>query len=193
MKTIISIGDVLDRYNSAFGYNAMKAIARFIKLPSYPEQDSSYANMLFENRKTGKKFDFGINNFRGGDKDFMLQNWVAPPPLVNFNRNKHVVTTDVDRSNHTVIENFGNKAYKFNMRGLLIDTSEHLFPEKQLNKAHKMFQMEGTYKIASDIFKSLEIYEVFFESVKFDFVEGFIDTIKFNINGVSVETADFIV
>ncbi len=193
MNVSISTGDILYRYNAAFGYNAMKVAAHFIKLPSYSDTDSSYANMFFENRKTGKQFNFGVTKLGGKAKMLENGNFLAPPPLVDFKRAKHVVTTDVDRSNHTVIENFGNKAYKFSMRGLLIDMNEHHYPEQQLKEVHDMFRQNGTYKIASDIFKNLEIYEVFFDNIKFDFVEGFVDTVKFKISGMSVETIDFIV
>ncbi len=193
MRLSISVSDILDRYNSAFGYNAMKAMARFVKLPSYSNQDSRYADMFFENRKSGKQFNFGVQNLGGKLKIAENQNFLAPPPLLKFSRGKHVVTTDVDRSNHTVIENFGNKAYKFTMRGLLIDMNEHNYPEQQLKEVHAMFDADGTYKIAGDIFNNLEIYEVFFDNLDIDFVEGFVDTIKFNVRGVSVEYVDFIV
>ncbi len=193
MKTSINIGGVLDRFNFAFGQNAMKLASRFLQLPTYSEPQSDYADMLFENRLSGKQYNFGVGEVGGKIEFAVNDNFLAPPPIVDFSRDKYVLELDVDRSNHTVIEDYGNRAYNFTLRGLLIDANEHQFPIKQLKKAHEMFQADGTYKIVSDIFNCLEIYEVIFKKVKIGFIEGYIDTIKYNIQGVSIRAAEFIV
>jgi len=197
----LSVNEVYWRFNQAFGLNAMKVAARFLDLPTYDKSDPSFAEMIFENQVTGDIYSFGIDALENGTpalpfvkKKPQSRRFLAPPPLVSFSRDKHVVRTDIDRSNHVVIENFGNKPYLIKMQGILIDVEEHHYPGELLREAHRMFENPGTYKAIGDIFNDLGIHEVFFESgFEIDFVEGYVDTVKFSVNAISVEPAEFIV
>lgn len=208
----LSITGVFERYDKAFGSMAMKVTPRLIQagfikpnwylnIPTYDDVDSTFAEMEFVNSLSGDKYSFGIDTLENGTPalPFMKEKttarkFLAPPPMISFRRGKHSVITPIDRSQHEVIENFGNKAYRFTLNGLLIDQEEHQYPGDLLQAAHKMFGANGTYKASGQIFDDLDIYEVFFDDdFKLEFVEGFVDTIKFSVHGISVESAEFII
>ncbi len=208
----ISIDGLFKRYDRAFGFAAMKVTPRLIQAGfikpswylntvSFADTQSTYAEMEFVNSKSGNKYQFGIDALENGTPalPFIKQKtgerkFLAPPPMVSFSRDKHTVITPIDRSEHEVVENFGNKSYLFNLRGILIDQEEHQYPSDLVKQVHEIFGAAGTYKVSGDIFNDLEIYEVFFEGgLKIDFVEGFVDTVKFSVNARSVESAEFLI
>ncbi|MBE9468973.1 MAG: hypothetical protein IMY72_11740 [Bacteroidetes bacterium] len=212
IATRISVNDIFERYNSAFGYTAVKIAPRllsmgfvplkyFLNVNSYGESESSFAEMMFENNVTGDVYMFGLDQLENGTPALPFQTkkpinrrFLAPPPMISFSRGKHVVRTSIDRSNHDVIENFGNKPYEIKIQGILVDVEEHAYPGDLLNEIHTMFEAPGTYKAIGDIFNDLGITEVFFNSgFKLDFVEGYVDTIKFSVNAISVESAEFLI
>ena len=207
----ISINDIFDRYNQAFGYTAMKVAPRliragfinpkfFLNIPTYEKTDSSFSEMVFENQISGTKYSFGIDELENGTPalPFMTEKtktrkYMAPPPMISFSRDKHVVVSEIDRSNAEVIENFGNKSYQIRIQGILIDVEEHQYPGGLLKEVHNMFEADGTYKVSGTIFDDLNIMEVFFKSnFQIGFVAGFVDTVKFSVNAMSVRAAEFL-
>lgn len=207
----IGVNDIIERYNHAFGYSAMKVAPRliqagfikskhFLNIPVYENPDYSFAEMIFENTVTGDSYNFGIDLLEKGTPALPFQTkkpqnrrYLAPPPMISFRRNKHVVRTPIDRSQNEVIENFGNKGYEIKIQGILIDAEEHQYPGDLLREAHTMFGAPGTYKASGDIFDSLNIFEIFFDNdFNISFVEGFVDTIKFSVSALSVDSAEFL-
>ena len=207
----ITVNEIFDRYNQAFGYSAMKVAPRliqqgfinpkhFLNIPTYAKTDSSFSEMIFENQLTRQKYSFGIDELGNGTPalPFLTEKpntrrFLAPPPMVSFSREKHVVISEIDRSNADVIENFGNKSYNINIQGILIDVEEHQYPGDLLKEVHDMFEARGTYKVSGTIFDDLNILEVFFKSnFQIGFIEGFVDTIKFSVNAISVQAAEFL-
>lgn len=212
MVNPISISDIFERYDRAFGSLAMKITPRLIQagfikpswylnIPTYGDTNSSFAEMEFVNSKSGNKYSFGIDALEDGTPALPFvknktesRKFLAPPPMISLRRGKHKVITPIDRSEHEVVENFGNRAYRFTLNGILIDQEEHQYPGELLQEVHNMFAASGTYKVAGKIFDDLEIYEVFFDDdFRIDFVEGYVDTVKFSVHGISVESAEFII
>jgi len=209
----IILNEILERYNSAFGYMAMKVAPRliqegfikpqmFLNIPVYAASESAYAQMTFENQLTSKRYSFGIDELEKGVPAFPFlqktegaaKKFIAPPPMVSFTRGKYVVRTAIDRSNADVIENFGNKPYEINIQGILVDVEEHNYPGDLLKLLHEMFEANGTYKVEGELFNTLGIMEVFFDSnFKISFVEGYVDTVKFNVNAIAVQAAEFLI
>jgi hypothetical protein len=209
MPQTLNISDIFQRYDRAFGYAAMKVTPRLIQagfnpkwylnIPVYDKTESVYAEMEFENTKSGDKYSFGIDALEDGTPalPFMKQEvnesrFLAPPPMVSFRRSKHKVITPIDRSEYEVIENFGNKGYRISLNGILIDQEKHQYPSALVKAAHNMFGAPGTYKVNGQIFEDLEIYELFFEDdFRVEFVEGFVDTVKFSVMAMAVQSAVF--
>lgn len=167
--------------------------SNFFNIPVYKGNDTSFADMTFENQVTGKKYQFGLSVKDGSPVlPFTQDEFMAPPPMVSFNRSKHVVISDIDRSEYQVIENFGLKSYDIKMQGILIDCEEHHYPGNLVRKITEMFEAAGTYKAIGTIFSDLNIDEVFFkDGFSIDFVEGYVDTVKFAVNAMSVQPAEF--
>ena len=212
VKTHVNINGIFERYNQAFGYTAMKIAPRliqmgfispkwFLNIPTYNKADSTFAEMIFQNSITGSIYSFGIDDLDNGTpalpfvtKKPNVRRFLAPPPMVSFSRGKNVVRTSIDRSNAEVIENFGNKAYEIKLQGILIDAEEHAYPGDLLKEVHNLFEENGTFKVTGDIFHDLNITELFFDSgLEIGFVEGYVDTVKFSVNAIAIEPAEFLI
>jgi hypothetical protein len=198
----------MDRHVAAFGYGtvapqvfgaALKLLPYFFRLPSYRPADSRFAEMYFVNRETGDTYAWGVDMIESGIPALpfvpqrpTIRRFLAPPPMVSFTRDKHVVVTPIDRSRHEMIENFGNRAYRISMQGILVDVADHQYPGDLVREVHGIFDNPGVYKAVGDIFDDLSINDIFFESAfKVDFVEGYVDTVKWSVNAISVESAEF--
>jgi hypothetical protein len=210
----VSLSGITDRYNSAYGYKATKILARlsnlgiikpsgYMNLHRYDPVDSAYAEMIFESSHDGDVYRFGVDELEKGSPALPFRDrkpderlYIAPPPMVSFSREKLVNVTAID--NHPqgceVIEDFGMRPYRIRMQGILIDSVERQAPIVLMQAVHKMFEAPGTYKVSGDLFHFLGITEVFFNSnFAIDFVEGYVDTIKFSVNAVAVSPAEFFI
>jgi hypothetical protein len=199
----ISITQVIERYKAGFGYvaaniavaGANRVWSNLVDIPVYTDTDTRFANILLINSQTNKGFGFGdqgVLKELGENQKITDYTYMGTPPMISFGWGKHVVKTDIDRSDITVIENFGLKPKQISFRGILIDTEEHQYPNLLMQALNEMLSSGGTYKVVSDIFSDLDITEVFFEDdFKVDFVEGFVDTVKFTARGISTEPAEF--
>jgi hypothetical protein len=191
MNRRISISQIIDRYQTSFGYVAANfAFVGFDRLyeqwgksniPLYTVQSAEFANMVFQNSVIdGKSYAFGVEG------KFQGINYLAPPPMVSFSRDKHVVKTPIDKSDIEVIEYFGLKPFEIKIQGILIDTEEHHYPKQLVRMINEMFTSPGTFKVTSEIFQDMGITEVFFEGgFEVGFVEGYVDTVKFAVNAIS--------
>ncbi len=210
----LSINDILDRYNNAFGYSAMKVAPRLIKagfevsnfmlsnIPVYPESDTSFADMKFESsRNPDAVFHFGIPTMENGHPAFPFvksrenepQKFLAPPPMVRFTRGKHVKRTPIDRSEHEVVEHFGLKPWEIKVSGILVDVTDHQYPSAHLKEIDAMFRQSGTFHVSGRLFDDLGIQEVFIDGgLDVGFVEGYVDTVKFAFTAISIEPTEFL-
>jgi len=209
----VNLNSIVARYQHSFGYVAanvaMIAANRLwgklypIPLISRPTitangseetllfsaNDATFADMLFINNKSGKMYGFGSyslsssNVFYGQDG-----NYLAPPPMVTFSRSKNVVRTAIDRSEVEVIEHFGLKPWSIKLQGILVDLSDHQYPQQLVSKLNQMFSEWGTFQAEGQLFLDLGITDVFFDSdFEISFVEGFADTVKFTVSAISAE------
>ncbi|SDC52613.1 DUF6046 domain-containing protein [Williamwhitmania taraxaci] len=213
----VNLNSIIARYQHSFGYVAanvaMIAANRLwgklypIPLISRPTiagsgdeetqlfsaGDASFADMLFTNNKSGNTYGFGSyslnasNIFYGQDGCCL-----APPPMVTFSRSKNVVRTAIDRSETEVIEHFGLKPWSIKLQGILIDLSDHQYPQQLVSKLNQMFSEWGTYQAEGQLFLDLGITDVFFDAdFEISFVEGFADTVKFTVSAISTQPVNF--
>jgi hypothetical protein len=212
---MINLQGIVERYNDAFGYTAMKVAPRIIQatglgvsnfllsnIPVLTAPDTQYADMIFTNQlDQSKRYAFGVPQMQGGHRALPFQkpteaspnNFIAPPPMVSFRRGKHVVRTSIDRSDYEVVENFGMKPYEISLQGILVDMEEHHYPQELLRTMHNLFEAPGTYAVSSEIFDDLGITEIFFENdFEVSFVEGYVDTVKYRVKAIAVASAEFL-
>ncbi|MBI9063283.1 MAG: hypothetical protein JEZ14_14980 [Marinilabiliaceae bacterium] len=218
---MINVNGIIARYNEAFGYTAMKVAPRIIKatglgvknalmsnIPVYEEgktgidDKTRHAHMTFESTlDKDVRFAFGIPARESGHRALPFQkpresspnNFIAPPPMVSFNRGKNVVRTAIDRSDYEVVEYYGMKPYEITLQGILIDTEEHLYPQELVQTVNDLFAAPGTFRVISTIFNDLGIDEIFFDSgFQVNFVEGYVDTVKYRVRAISVANAEYL-
>ncbi|TCN63680.1 DUF6046 domain-containing protein [Acetobacteroides hydrogenigenes] len=208
----ISINSILARYQYSFGYvagNVAKVVANRVwanlvklhqysdveysgsgnkEIPLFEVGDISFANVEFENSKSGRVYKFGTPGEYGVGKKFL-----APPLMVSFSRGKNVVKTAIDRSEIEVIEYFGLKPYTIKIQGILIDMENHGYPSELVQEANRMFEEPGTFKVTGTIFQDLGISEIFFEDgFEVSFVEGYADTVKFSVDATMTSPLELI-
>jgi len=206
----ISLTEITDRYKEAFGYAAPRLTQgsaikpkRFLNLDVYNKADSCYAEMEFESNDDGELYQFGIEELGKGTPVLPFRTrkpeerqFLAPPPMISISRDKRVRITPIDRhpQGGEVIEDFGMAPYRIKMQGILIDMVEHQAPLDLMEAVHQMFEKPGTFKVYGDIFSYLRISELFFKNdFQINFVEGYVDTIKFSVNAVQVTPAEFLI
>ncbi len=212
MRTL-NINEIIDRYNDAFGWMAMKVAPRLIQaglgganfmlmdIEGFDTGDASFADMLLKSNHTGKEYFFGVGSM--GDSRAALpfqkpsiseaSRYLAPPPMVRFRRGKNVVKTGIDNSPYEVIENFGLRPWDIEMSGIVVDVENHAFPRQLMREINDMFTTPGTFQVTGDIFNTLEVNEIFFESdFEVGFVEGYKDTVKFSVKAISTAPVPFL-
>lgn len=103
----------------------------------------------------------------------------ATPPMLSFKRSKKLVITPIDNSDVEVVERYGTEPYEITWRGLLIDMENHEFPSEKLKRINQIFEHNGVWNVASEIFENLDIQAVYIRDVAIDFVEGYQDTVSY--------------
>lgn len=201
----INLNMIIGRYQNAFGITSALIHEQWLKswnIPLYKPNDVSpngntgfpvfdkvdplFSEMTFINKKTGKSYFFGTS---GKGK---TNNFLAPPLLPKFSRDKRVVRTPIDRSDIEVIEHFGLKPWEIKFQGILIDMEGHQYPKNLVTTLTEMFNAPGTYSVYGDLFEDKKIKEIFFEGgFDIDYVEGYADTVKFSVNAISTYPLEF--
>lgn len=190
-----NLQSVIDRYQSAFGYVGGNFAKVFGLLDTYNQDGQSsgsfisnlslftvqsvyFADVTLTSAASGKVYYFGL---RFDDK-----NYVCPPVMLQFSRDKHVVETQIDRSEIHVIEYFGLKPWEISFQGILIDQEDHHYPGDKVTKISELFSQTGTFNVSGELFTNLGITELFInKDLKINHVEGFVDTIKFSFQAIS--------
>jgi len=204
--------DLYGRYQAAFGYVARVGRAELNtalirsnlitfkdaayntpennqEMLLYENGDASFADLELTNDKAGYKFKFAITS-----KNDLNNGILAPPPMVRFNNSKNIIRTVIDNSDYEVVESFGNKSWEIVLEGILIDIDNHWYPGEFLKEIKKMFFLNDTYKVVSQILNDLDIHELYFDELPdLTFVEGFNDTIKFNLKARSIKPTEFFI
>jgi hypothetical protein len=209
----VNITNIIERYQAGFGYVATNLAVLSAKtlwrktlgsdIPIYEAASTSFANLLLKNSQNDATYAFGIQETADGKiisaftppalkRNQESENlFIAPPPMVTFYRDKNVVRTPIDRSENEVIEYFGLKPFEMRFQGILVDTEEHQYPKDLLIAINEMFTAPGTYCVEGDIFNDLGITEIFFDGgFEISFVEGYADTIKYNVRAISTAPAE---
>ena len=210
--------DILSRYQGGFGFIAGAAVANlqgyvnrgiFEAGIAYNEKnylktkgDKEYKPTLYKvaefsfsdieliyksdaNKTQSLKFGFGS----------LVQETAgifAPPPMVSFKRTKNLGITIIDEGDEAeIVENFGINSWDIDIRGLLIDMDEHLYPQSKVKEIARFFEINDVIEVVSPIFQDLGISSLYFKEQTIDPVEAFPDTIKFTLQAKSIKPAEF--
>lgn len=156
-------------------------------LTLYERGDASFAEMVLKNDKSGVTVRFAVSETLEA-----LDDVLAPPPMVSFERSKNIKTTIIDNSDYEVVESFGTKQWDITFNGIIVDFKNHWYPGDLMKQVKQLFEVNDTFKITGTVFDDLDIREIYFTDLSdFSFVEGFNDTMKFKLKARSIKPAEF--
>jgi len=153
----------------------------------YDRGDASFAELLLENKKSGTSMKFAITEIND-----TIENTIAPPPMITFSRSKNIKTTQIDNSDFEVIECFGSQSWDINLDIILIDFLNHWYPSELIKQVRKIFEVNDTFSVSSQIFDDLNIKEIYFTEISdISLVDGFNDTVKAKLKAKSIKPTEF--
>lgn len=120
---------------------------------------------------------------------------LAPCPILSFTRSKNIVKTAVDGSDSEVIECFGCKSWDITIEGILIDLDEHTYPSDKVQRLRELFEINDILEVLDNkICDDLGIQSLYIENLtKFDFVQGFNDTVAYKLKANSIKPLEFFI
>lgn len=188
--------DLAARYAAAFGMIAAnKAIDKLFvsrvtdkqyDVYTYPFQIADFDYTKFELQDSGLEpleFASVLNGATG--------NIFAPPLLIDFSQEKNLIETEVNDDDPVVIERWGTKPWDINMRGLLIDLDNRIYPGEQIKRLNQNWKRNQIVKVVGQQFEELDIDTIYFRSIEFTRIEGYQDTVQFTINASSIKGVNF--
>ncbi|AKK73777.1 hypothetical protein OK18_15235 [Chryseobacterium gallinarum] len=115
----------------------------------------------------------------------------APPLMMNFNRGKNLIETQVSGGDMVVIERWGTKPWDIEIRGILIDVENRSYPSKKIQQLCRFFEHNDTIAVVGGQFMDKNIKNIFLKDVSITTVEGFQDTIQFTLTASSINEVNF--
>lgn len=183
------------RYAAAFGQVAIsEALAKTATVgkgndynlelyPENPNPDFENINFSF----IDKEVKFGSIPFVGDSDKSVL----APPPLIHFEQSKNLIETEINGTNHVVVERWGTKPWNLRMRGILVDMDNHFYPEDKIKELYKLFSYNGVVDCTGTQFIDKKIKSLCFKRITINGVEGFQDTIQYALEARSIKPVGF--
>lgn len=120
-----------------------------------------------------------------------LSSVIAPPMMIHFGREKDLVKTKINASDHIVVERWGVKPWNLKMEGILIDIQNRSYPKDKVKALYRFFSHDYPVEVTGDQFEDKDIRAICFEQIDFQGVEGFADTLKFSLSAFSLSPANF--
>jgi len=138
--------------------------------------------------------------FRGGD--YPIYDWYGKPKMkryddlwlpattmVDFNRAKNVIKTNVLGANGTVKEVFGFDDWNIRIRMLCINDNKYKARE-YADMLQDWFEIAGGINVFGSIFSKKEIYNIVIENIDIKSVTGSPDVIPIELSAVSNEPVE---
>ncbi|MGV1019298.1 DUF6046 domain-containing protein [Empedobacter falsenii] len=195
-KTQISLAA---RYAAAFGVAnvidkvkiALKPDKRF-NVDYFPEKNSDFEKVTFKIdfiEKDGKKYNetLEFSSILHGKQGSIF----APPLMMTFSQEKSLIETEVNDDDPVVIERWGTKPWNIEIKGLLIDLDNRIYPSDEIKRLNIAWSKNTIVKVAGLQFEEKKIDAIYFKSIDFTPLEGFQDTIQFSISASSIKSVSF--
>lgn len=192
--------DFAGRYKSAFGFTTTNVSSRLTQqgfgeiikdeasgydLAVYTmDKNTTFDEVLLYRDKTEYLFAY-----RSISDDYTEV--FATPPMLSLKRAKKLVTTAINDSDIEVVERYGTEPWEITWRGLLIDMENHEFPLEKMETLNDIFEINGTWNVASEILQKLGIGAIYIKDIAIDFVEGFEDTISYSLTVRQIKPLEY--
>jgi hypothetical protein len=115
----------------------------------------------------------------------------APPLMMTFSREKQLIETEVNGSDNVIIERWGTKPWTIDIKGILVDIENHTYPNDQIEKLVDFFEHNSIIKAVGDQFYDKKIDSIYIKSISITPLEGFADTVQFNLTASSIKEVSF--
>ena len=145
----------------------------------YGEYDKEADKIGFEHN--GQKLFFS-DMLTGDDSNIF-----APPLIVNFSREKKQIETEPSSSDDVVVERWSTSPWDIDIRGILIDVKNRNYPKDKISQLNSFFNINDAVKVVGEQFYAVDIDSIYFKSINITPVEGFQDTIQFNLTARSIK------
>lgn len=193
------------RYVAAFGINAISKSFDYAvlnkdynletegKIPN--ENQSSYSVEYYgdydkQADKVVFKYDkeeLIFSEMLSGDNSSIY----APPLIITFTREKNLIETEVSGSDNIVVERWGTKPWSIDIRGVLIDVENRQYPKSKISQLARFFEYNNVVKVIGEQFYDKEIDSLYTSSITITPVEGYQDTIQFNLSARSIKAVNY--
>lgn len=178
------------RYAAAFGFLAttqrptQAKVSTDYNLAVFPVDEGDFEDIKFIYDGTEVKFGDMLNA-----KDF--DGILAPPPIINFTRDKDLIETQINGTDNLVIERWGTKPFDIRMRGLLIDVKDRHYPKDLIKQLNTLFDYNNVIDVVGTQFFDKNIKTVYSVGLEFSPVQGFQDTVQYALNLRSISPVSF--
>ena len=188
------------RYAAAFGiinlFDKVKVSQQTYNkydLEYFPEKNSEFEKVDFEinfkdvnGKPYNKKLEFSsvLNGSQGSI--------FAPPLMMTFSQEKSLIETEVNDDDPVVVERWGTKPWNIDIKGLLIDLDNRIYPTDQIILLNEFWSKNTIVKVVGLQFEEKKIDTIYFKSIDFTPLEGFQDTIQFSISASSIKSVSFL-
>ncbi|TGN26749.1 DUF6046 domain-containing protein [Empedobacter tilapiae] len=187
--------DLASRFAAAFGLNAASKVVSKVfgekmagKIKGFEYYPSTNTNVeyvkLITPQKDSLEFSAVLDSARG--------NVFAPPLMMTFSQEKSLIETEVNDDDPIVIERWGTKPWNIEMKGLLIDLDNRIYPTEEIKKLKKVWSYNGVIAVEGIQFQEKGIDSIYFKSIDFSPIEGFQDTMQVSISASSIKSVNFI-
>lgn len=183
--------DLASRYAAAFGIMAVNKQLNTAVLDHnngnysfefYPKLDVDIEKMTFKHGKKTLTFAGMMTNVEGV---------FAPPLMIDFSREKQLIETNVNGSDNVIVERWGTKSWQMDMRGILVDMENKVYPQSQIEELIKFFEINDIIEVEGIQFDDKEIDNIYFKDLRISPVEGFQDTIQISLTASSIQSVAF--
>ena len=184
------------RYAAAFGVASLVDVVKKELKPKkmydvdyYQERSSDFEKVEFSisDNKSNYSEKLEFSSVLKGERGHIF----APPLMINFSQDKSLIETEVNDDDAVVIERWGTKPWNIEIKGLLIDLDNRIYPSDEIKRLNLIWKCNQVVEVAGLQFEERQIDAIYFKSIEFTPLEGFQDTIQFSLSANSIKSVAF--
>lgn len=183
--------NLAERYAAAFGMKAGDRVLHAIiekddknyDVELYGDVDDAFEDVTLDLPGEQLKFSKMLEG--------AFSNIYAPPIMIDFSREKQLIETEVSGSDNIVVERWGTRPYQVNIRGLLIDVANRNYPEQQIKRLHRLFELNQVIPVSGIQLEDKEIGSIYLKYLDIIPLVGYTDTIQFSLTASAIKEVGF--
>ncbi len=184
------------RYAAAFGVASLIDKVKVALKPTklydidfYEKRNSDFENIQFKitDSKNNYSEKLEFSSVLIGEQS----NIFAPPLMMTFSQEKSLIETEVNDDDAVVIERWGTKPWNIEIKGLLIDLDNRVYPSDEIKRLNLVWKCNQVIEVSGLQFEEKQIDAIYLKNIEFSPIEGFQDTIQFSISANSIKSVAF--